>query len=48
MSQAQNPYGDGDASRRIADALLTRFGDVTKDDEAVFIAVSGHEKVGVV
>ncbi|MDF1683487.1 MAG: UDP-N-acetylglucosamine 2-epimerase (non-hydrolyzing) [Legionellaceae bacterium] len=39
MSQAQNPYGDGDASRRIAEALLIRFG------EAVTTAVSGHAKV---
>jgi len=47
MSQAQNPYGDGDASRRIADALLTRFGEATKDVEAVFTAASGDEKVSV-
>ena len=48
MSQAQNPYGDGDASRRISEALLTKFGDVTINDEAVFTAVSGNEKVSVV
>jgi UDP-N-acetylglucosamine 2-epimerase (non-hydrolysing) len=30
MSQAQNPYGDGEASCRIADALRARFGKVTK------------------
>tara|TARA_R110002126_G_scaffold110918_1_gene248389 strand:- start:107747 stop:108928 length:1182 start_codon:yes stop_codon:yes gene_type:complete len=30
MSQAQNPYGDGDASRRIAEALLDRFGEVNE------------------
>jgi len=30
MSQAQNPYGDGDASRRIADALLTKFAEVER------------------
>ena len=31
MSQAQNPYGDGEASRRIVDALLTRFGKITHE-----------------
>jgi len=41
MSQAQNPYGDGDASRRIVDALLAKFG------EAVFTPVSDDEKVSV-
>lgn len=48
MSQAQNPYGDGDASRRIAEALVTRFSDVTQGDEAVFTALNGHEKASVV
>ena len=48
MSQAQNPYGDGDASRRITDALRTRFGDVTKNQEAALTTVSGHKKVSVV
>lgn len=49
MSQAQNPYGDGDASRRIVEALRTRFGgDLTKNQEAVLATASGHKKVGVV
>ena len=41
MSQAQNPYGDGDASRRIVDALLARF------SEAVFTPEGDDEKVDV-
>ena len=47
MSQAQNPYGDGDASRRIAEALVARFGDVTEEIETDFLAVRSHERVNI-
>jgi len=39
MSQAQNPYGDGEAARRIVEALLMRFG------EDVVVATHGHDKM---
>ena len=30
MSHASNPYGDGHASERIADAIIEKFGDLLK------------------
>jgi len=48
MSQAQNPYGDGDASHRIVDALLTRFGEAVKDIKADVTVASSHEKLSAV